>query len=75
MYDFMLFYAFKMAVAIAFLHENVVEAIQIQNYWTISKILNDNNIIAIKQQLLGVILCFFMHLKWPWLMGFFAKTL
>ena len=27
------FYAFKMAVAIAFLRGNAVEAIQIQNHW------------------------------------------
>ena len=35
----------------------------------------DNNIIALKQQLLGIILCFFMYLKWPWLLHFFAKML
>ena len=29
-------------------------------------------IIALKQQLLGMILCFFVHLKWPWLLRFFA---
>ena len=32
-------------------------------------------IIALKQQLLGIILWFFMHLKWPWLLRFFAKIL
>ena len=32
----------------------------------------DNTIIALKQQLLGVILCFFMHLKWPFLLRLFA---
>jgi hypothetical protein len=35
----------------------------------------NNNMIALKQQLLGIILCFFMHLKWPWLLRFFAKML
>ena len=28
-----------------------------------------------KQQLLGIILWFFMHLKWPWLLRFFEKML
>ena len=37
--------------------------------------LGDKNIIALKQQLVGIILCFFMHLKWPWLLRFFAKML
>ena len=32
----------------------------------------DNNIIALKEQLLGIILCLFMHLKWQWLLRFFA---
>ena len=31
----------------------------------------DNNIIALNQQLLS----FLMHLKWPWLLPFFAKML
>ena len=31
--------------------------------------------IEIKQQFLGIILCFFMYLKWPWLLRFFAKML
>ena len=26
-------------------------------------VLSDNNVIAVKQQLLGIILCFFMHLN------------
>ena len=32
-------------------------------------------IYALKQQLLGVILCFFMHLRWPWLLRFFGIML
>ena len=40
----------------------------------IKKSLRDNNIIAIKQQLITN-LCFFMHLKWLWLLHFFAKIL
>jgi hypothetical protein len=32
-------------------------------------------LIALKQQLLDIILCFFMHLKWLWLLRFFAKML
>ena len=32
----------------------------------------DNTIIALKLQLLGVFLCFFMHLKWPFLFRFFG---
>jgi hypothetical protein len=66
----MLLYALKMAVVIAFLRENAVEIIEIKK-----KKLCDNNIIARKQQLLGIILCCFMHLKWPWLLYFFAKMM
>ena len=33
----------------------------------------DNNIIALKQQLLGINFYFFMHLKWPWLLRFFVE--
>jgi hypothetical protein len=68
----MLFYTFKMAVAIAFLRKNAVEGIKIieinKTFW------GDNNLIALKQQLLGIILCFFMYSKWPWLLQFFAKV-
>jgi hypothetical protein len=32
----------------------------------------DNSIIALKQQLLSVILCCFMHFKWPFLLRLFA---
>ena len=35
----------------------------------------DNNIMALKQQLLYIILCFFMDLIWPQLLRFFAKIL
>ena len=45
--NFMLFYAFKMAVAIAFLRENAVEAIQISS---ISMILSLNSSTAFSQR-------------------------
>ena len=35
----------------------------------------EHSIIALKQQLLGVILCFFLNLRWPWLLRFFGKML
>jgi flagellar biosynthesis protein FliR len=35
----------------------------------------DNNIIVLKQQLFGIILCFFMHLKWLRLLRFFGEML
>ena len=34
------------------------------------KKMGENNLMTLKQQLLGKILCFFMHLKWPWLLLF-----
>ena len=34
------------------------------------------SILALKQQqILGVILCFFMHLRWPWLLRFFVEIM
>jgi hypothetical protein len=33
----------------------------------IIKFLGEYKVITQKQQFLGVILCFFMYLKWPWL--------
>ncbi len=33
----------------------------------------EHTIIALKQQLLGVIFCFFMHLRWLWLLRLFAQ--
>jgi hypothetical protein len=41
----------------------------------IKKVLGEHKVITPKQQCLGVILCFFMYLKWLWLLCFFAKML
>ena len=49
----MLSYAFKMAVAIAFLCENAVEAISVQNH---RKKIGEHKVITPKQQSLGIIL-------------------
>ena len=35
-------------------------------------ILGEHKVITTEQQFLGVILSFFMHLRWPWLSRFFA---
>ena len=35
----------------------------------------EHKVITPKQQPLGIILCIFMYLKWPWLLRFFAKML
>ena len=35
-------------------------------------VLSEHKVITTKQQFLGVILSFFMHLRWPWLSRFFA---
>ena len=32
-------------------------------------------VITTEQQFLGLILCFFMHLRWPWLSRFFREML
>ena len=32
--------------------------------------LGEHKVITPKQQFLGIILCFFMYLKWPWLLRF-----
>ena len=37
--------------------------------------LGEHKVITLKQQFLGIVLWFFMHLKWPWLLRFFAKML
>ena len=37
--------------------------------------LGEHKVITPKQQFLGIISCFFMYLKWPWLLSFFAKML
>jgi hypothetical protein len=39
------------------------------------KNLGEHKVITPKQQFLGIILCFFMHLKWLWLLPFIAKML
>ena len=39
------------------------------------KYLGENKVITAEQQCLGLILCFFMHLKWPGLLRFFAVLL
>jgi len=59
----MLFYAFQMSVAIAFLGENAVEAIQVQNHWKRWKNFGDSNTISFKQQLLGLIFLLFYIFK------------
>ena len=38
-------------------------------------VLGEHKVITPKQQFLGLILCFFMYLKWPWLLHFFAVLL
>ena len=54
------------------------------NYWTITvedgrKItqngLGEHKVITTEQQFLGVILSFFMHWRWPWLLRLFAVLL
>ena len=35
-------------------------------------VLGEHKAITTEQQFLGVILSFFMHLRWPWLSRFFA---
>ena len=71
----MLFCAFKMAVAFAFLCKNAVEAIYAQNHWNSFKSIKVCWVTtALKQQLLGIVLCFFMHLKWLWLLCVFAQN-
>ena len=35
-------------------------------------VLGEHKMITTEQQFLGVILRFFMHLRWPWLSRFFA---
>ena len=47
-----------MAVAIAFLCENAVEAISVQNHKKKSKKSGEHKVITPKQQFLGIILCF-----------------
>ena len=37
--------------------------------------LGEHKVITPKQQFLGIVLCFFMYFKWPWLLRFFAKML
>ena len=37
--------------------------------------LGEHKVITPEQQFLGIILCFFMYLKWLWLLHFFAKML
>ena len=34
-------------------------------------VLGEHKVITPEQQFLGIILWFFMYLKWPWLLGFF----
>ena len=37
--------------------------------------LGEHKVITAEQQFLGLILCFFMYLKWPWLLHLFAVLL
>ena len=39
------------------------------------KYLGEHKVITAEQQFLGLILWFFMHLKWPWLLRLFAVLL
>ena len=39
------------------------------------KNLGEHKVITPEQQFLGIILWFFMYLKWPWLLRVFAKML
>ena len=48
----------------------------VQDGWKITRIfLGENKVITAEQQFLGLILWFFMYLKWQWLLRFFAKML
>ena len=38
-------------------------------------VLGEHKVITTEQQFLGVILSFFMHLRWPWLLRLFAVLL
>ena len=38
-------------------------------------VLGEHKVITPEQQFLGIILWFFMYLKWPWLLRFFEKML
>ena len=39
------------------------------------KYLDEHKVITAEQQFLGLILWFFMHLKWPWLLRSFGERL
>jgi hypothetical protein len=52
-----------MAVVIALLCGNAVKQSKFKIIEINEKSLDHKNIIALKQQLLGIILCFFMHLR------------
>ena len=39
------------------------------------KYLGEHKVITAEQQFLGLILCFFMYLEWPWLLRLFAVLL
>jgi hypothetical protein len=52
------------------------QATTVQDGQKITKFfLGEHKVITSEQQFLGLILCFFMYLKWPWLLRFFAKML
>ena len=47
--------------------------ITVEDGWKITQnVLGEHKVITTEQRFLGVILSFFMHLKWPWLSRFFA---
>ena len=59
-----------------FLTVYVVWVTTVQDGQKITKFfLGEHKVITSEQQFLGLILCFFMYLEWPWLLRFFAKML
>ena len=50
--------------------------ITVEDGWKITQnVLGEHKVITTEQQFLGVILSFFMHLRWPWLVRLFAVLL
>jgi hypothetical protein len=57
-------------------HQALMTATTLEDGQKINKtFLGEYKVITPKQQFLGIILCFFMYLKRPWLLRFFTKML
>ena len=53
--------------------QNSLGNITVQDRHQITQnVLGEHKVITTEQQFLGVILSFFMHLRWPWLSCFFC---